>query len=274
MGKRADYGCTGRVNGRKMALVQHLWRRAPSPGPTDCEMTHADLSDIRIAWQRATDADVLCALRNPTDYPAEVFEVIEREAAGRNLRLTSGTLALPGDGIRTSTVVRWARELVLNHRLAVAAGVGLAARTSGFATPWAVETMAWGVWSAMFWTGYLLALTATAWPLRRYRTIATVTLAASSCYVLPGIAIIVFTYWGRLTAYEWLVSLAVPLGVILGFWATTCLVLCGVAYIRNRFIPIYPKDCCRKCGYDLRGTPGRVCSECGMPFTRRGVREW
>lgn len=236
-------------------------------------MAQADLTNIRAAWREATDADVLCALRNPADFPSEVFELIQLEAGRRNIELISPVGPSPPRRLRTSGVLRRAGHFALAHRLLVAAVVGLSGRAAGFISPWALEMMTWGVWSSLFWTAYLLAISVTAWPLRRYRTIATVTLVTSCCYVLPGMAIFVFTYWGAYTAHEWLVSVSIPMGVILGSWAPICLVLCGVAYMRNRYLPVYPKGHCRNCGYNLRGTPGNMCSECGTPFRQRDVRD-
>ena len=44
------------------------------------------------------------------------------------------------------------------------------------------------------------------------------------------------------------------------------IVLASAAFIRNRSHPVYPRGHCTTCGYNLRGSPGGICPECGTPF--------
>jgi hypothetical protein len=62
--------------------------------------------------------------------------------------------------------------------------------------------------------------------------------------------------WGRGGAYVWLlrVPLWTPMGVF-GLLAASCFLM---ARKSNR------AGCCPACGYDLRGTPGNNCPECGV----------
>lgn len=48
-------------------------------------------------------------------------------------------------------------------------------------------------------------------------------------------------------------------------WLLMCMTILPTAFILARRRK-YGASQCRQCGYDLRGTPGSACSECGTPF--------
>ena len=59
-------------------------------------------------------------------------------------------------------------------------------------------------------------------------------------------------------ASDWISFVELPLFTLLAAVAVpTLLVL--------RFVPKFPRGCCRRCGYDLTGNVSGTCPECGQP---------
>ncbi|MHC5024341.1 MAG: hypothetical protein ACYTGG_10605 [Planctomycetota bacterium] len=64
--------------------------------------------------------------------------------------------------------------------------------------------------------------------------------------------------------------LRIVLGLVVGIAGFAL----GLHAVQRRQRIRFPGHRCRRCGYDLRGSPGRVCSECGEPVGRGQGLSW
>jgi hypothetical protein len=86
-------------------------------------------------------------------------------------------------------------------------------------------------------------------------------LAVTSAFVATVQAIPVMTRGGGFGRTDWIAYCVVPGGYLL----VGCYLLVGSRRIANLLIPSN-RPYCPGCGYDLTGSVGNVCAECGTAF--------
>lgn len=221
---------------------------------------------IRLAWRRATDADVAEGLRSRDGVSNQVYDIIEAEARRRGITeqdLLADPNVLVAACRRTlSSAVRClgAHPFVSGSVLGVATllTTWLGSRTG--------QNLNRPEWLALIFGGPLLALGVISWPLRFYRPCLLAALAAGLAHSIIGVV------WG-IVAWRRFPSLHPGIGYFVVFaggnmvgWAIRCALLCLAVRLHNQYRPIYPPGHCRGCGYHLRGLPERRCPECGRSF--------
>lgn len=235
-------------------------------------MGDVDSERAQAAWRRASDADVVRALKDLQGYRTPVQEIIRSEARRRNLTVhsfdqkshTSGQ-ARTGDGKQPApNSPGW----IQRHPYRSAAILGLA--FPPLALVFTPHDSDWATLLAYFFLLSLICL-----PQRRYRIILGSSIMASGMCSLYVIAISLGYAFSpdpieRATAgWGLLYLLTFTFGILGG---GSILLLCSIAYLRNRYWPLVPAGHCRVCGYDLYGLPEPRCPECGTPFDPEELR--
>jgi hypothetical protein len=136
---------------------------------------------------------------------------------------------------------------------------------------WNLYGLPWWVWYALFATVYLTLLGALSWPLRSYRSVLLVTLAAAAGSAAVALARL-YVYHDSITQKWHLLMFGLLLANVAS-WLMTYIPLHITVYSRRQYWPVYPPGYCKKCGYDLRGLPLPRCPECGTPFDPAALPE-
>ncbi len=228
-------------------------------------------NELAQAWQDATDAEVARGIANPSDYEPEAFGILQAEATRRGIEAGAVRLLSP---IQDSVYLRlltpvglflWANLTFLwQHRLFTAFCYGVAIRaTAGLIAP-LVPNIHPFLWLALYLTAYMTGLGLLCWPLRAYKSTASISAVAFLgvfAYSIPG----QIELMRSPPTNRWFVvfSFVAPPFIV---WLVPFAVLSGVIFLRNRYRPIYPPGRCGKCGYDLQGLPEPRCPECGKSF--------
>ncbi len=118
------------------------------------------------------------------------------------------------------------------------------------------------LFSALYFFGLGMACR----PLCSYRVVWKLGFVASVGFALVGCTNVLLHKQLFVRFVPWLLLVGAG-GMLVGVWGLTGSVLCAVVFLRNRYWPVYPPGCCKKCGYCLYGLTSRRCPECGRPFT-------
>lgn len=229
-------------------------------------MTEESSKRIRLAWRRATDADVADGLRARDCVSDQVYAIIEAEARQRgtteqDFPAHPGVLLVACQRM-LSGAVRWLGV----HPLLGGAVLG----GTTFLIVWvgtdASRNLLPPEWLALVLGGPVLVLAVISWPLRFYRPCLVAALAAglvNSSADLVRSLIAWAPFPDKHPGIGYFVVYAV--GIMVG-WAFRCAPVCLTIKLRNHYRPVHPEGHCTGCGYDLRGLPERRCPECGRSF--------
>jgi hypothetical protein len=236
-------------------------------------MDNPDRDQVRRAWQDATDVEVAGALHNEDDYPPEELSVIQAEARRRQIDSDDPELDNAGSEHALAQLTRLTYRLARllgaagdrffgRHRLIGAACVAVGVALLSRLPPDADTRLEWTAKALLIVTCYLTGLAYNCRPLRRYRTAVSVTAVAWACHAVIG-AVSVLRMPVSFPLEVWLRTCTIHAVIV---WLIPCVLLCAVAFVRNRYRPVRPEGHCVVCGYDLRGLPEPRCPECGTPF--------
>ena len=240
-------------------------------------MPEAETDRVEQAWREAPPADVVRALQELDHYSEEIRDIIEREAARRELRADMTAVLDEANPWCSSPAVkalaRTAERLhrpIRRHPLSFAVAAGVAywvvtlIQTYAYVASGRSSPLTYVMPATLLFVMFLICA-----PYRRYRTAALVpTIAVAVLMALFAISQVAIPLRGY--AADW-----PPVRVILVALLIPCSALCGIpmvlllltTYIRRRFWPHHTPGHCRICDYNLHGLIEPRCPECGTAFT-------
>jgi hypothetical protein len=223
-----------------------------------------DLSRVHIAWQKASDQDVLRALNHPDDYHADAFRVVQDEADRRELDARDWQPPQPTIRLLLRRAAHAMARFQGWTRILLAACAGVSIPLLMFALFDLIGPLSFPINALVMIAMSLITTTACSLPLRRTRTVGLAVLVAWSASVI----FVWLRYFSPATT-PFLVQLSIvgQLALYYGVvWGIPLLILAGAVRTHNHYWPIYPDGFCQSCGYSLRGLTVPRCPECGTPF--------